>query len=240
MSLQGQADKLMQAKQFIASPSHTALSAPKPWYVSSAPAVIDIASYRRFKRLADIILASGLMILVLPVALICAIAIKLDSPGPVFFTQLRTGKHGKRFRMLKYRTMVANAEDLKEALQAKNTQSYPDFKIPDDPRITRLGHFMRKTSLDELPQLLNVLYGDMSLVGPRPTSFSATTYNLWHTARLETRPGITGLWQVSGRNNIDFDDRVRLDIAYIDNESMWLDIQILIRTFTCIIEKNGA
>ena len=230
----------MQAKQFIASLDYTDLSAPKAWYESSgAHARIDIARYRSIKRLADIVLASGLIILILPVALLCATAVKLGSPGPVFFTQMRTGKSGTRFRMLKFRTMVANAEDLKEKLQHQNTQSYPDFKIPDDPRITKLGQFMRKTSLDELPQLINVVYGDMSLVGPRPTSFSSTTYDLWHTARLETRPGITGLWQVSGRNHIDFDDRVRLDIAYIKNESMLLDIQILFRTFNCIITKDG-
>jgi lipopolysaccharide/colanic/teichoic acid biosynthesis glycosyltransferase len=136
--------------------------------------------------------------------------------------------------------MVTNAEELKEELQQLNTQSYPDFKIPNDPRITKLGHFMRKTSLDELPQLINVLLGDMSLVGPRPTSFSSTTYDLWHTARLAIRPGITGLWQISGRSNIDFDDRARLDITYINNESMLLDIQILFRTLTCIIMKDGT
>ena len=115
-----------------------------------------------------------------------------------------------------------------------------DFKITNDPRVTRVGRILRKTSLDELPQIFNVIKGDMSLVGPRPTSFDVSTYKLWHTERLEVLPGLTGLWQVSGRSDLDFDERLRLDIAYIERQSLWLDIQILIRTVTVVFTQDGA
>jgi lipopolysaccharide/colanic/teichoic acid biosynthesis glycosyltransferase len=201
---------------------------------------IDERVYRRAKRLLDV----GICLLVLPfvllVLLVCAAAIKVDSPGPVLFAQQRTGRGGRRFRMWKLRTMVANAEALKAQYAHLNRLSYPDFKIVDDPRITRVGRWLRKTSLDELPQLFNVLQGDMSLVGPRPTSFSADTYNLWHTARLEVKPGLTGLWQVSGRNELDFDERLRLDIEYVRNRSLGLDIRILLRTFGAVLSRRGA
>jgi lipopolysaccharide/colanic/teichoic acid biosynthesis glycosyltransferase len=142
--------------------------------------------------------------------------------------------------MYKFRTMVTNAEELKLTYAHLNELSWPDFKITDDPRVTSIGRFLRKTSLDELPQIINVFKGDMSLVGPRPTSFDASTYALWHTERLEVLPGITGLWQVSGRSNLDFDDRLRLDVAYIENQSLWLDIKILFRTVTAVFSQNGA
>jgi len=171
---------------------------------------------------------------------VCWIAIKLDSTGPAMFSHLRTGKSGQRFKMYKLRTMVKNAEELKVKYIHMNTLSYPDFKICNDPRVTQIGRILRKTSLDELPQIFNVLRGDMSLVGPRPTSFSASTYSLWHTARLEVPPGVTGLWQVSGRNELDFDDRLRLDIAYISNRSMWLDLRILFRTVGSVVSGRGA
>ena len=129
---------------------------------------------------------------------------------------------------------------MKEDLQHLNELSFPDFKISDDPRITRVGRFLRKTSLDELPQLFNVLKGDMSLVGPRPTSFGVETYSLWHTARLDVKPGITGLWQILGRSSIDFDERLRLDIAYIRNRCLTLDIKILFRTIGSVLKRNGA
>jgi lipopolysaccharide/colanic/teichoic acid biosynthesis glycosyltransferase len=171
---------------------------------------------------------------------LCALAVWLDSPGPAFFSQLRTGKGGRRFKMYKIRTMLQNAEELKAKYAHLNELSYPDFKIRHDPRVTTVGRFLRRTSLDELPQIFNVLRGDLSLVGPRPTSFGAETYSLWHTARLEVLPGITGLWQVSGRNELDFDERLRLDIAYIRNRSFWLDLQILLRTAGCVLSGRGA
>jgi lipopolysaccharide/colanic/teichoic acid biosynthesis glycosyltransferase len=142
--------------------------------------------------------------------------------------------------MYKLRTMVHNAEELKAKYMHLNEHTYPDFKITNDPRVTRVGRVLRKLSLDELPQIFNVIRGDMSLVGPRPTSFKAETYRLWHTARLELKPGLTGLWQVSGRADLNFDDRLRLDIAYLRHRCLWLDIRILIRTVTAVLTTRGA
>ena len=197
-------------------------------------------TYNRAKRALDVALGLLALPFVLPVLLLCALAVRLDSPGPAFFSQLRTGQGGRRFRRWKLRPMVTNADELKRELAHLNELSFPDFKIRNDPRITRVGRVLRKTSLDELPQVLNVLTGEMSLVGPRPTSFAADTYRLWHTARLEVKPGLTGLWQVSGRNDLDFDDRLRLDIAYIRNRSMALDCRILLRTFGAVTSGRGA
>jgi lipopolysaccharide/colanic/teichoic acid biosynthesis glycosyltransferase len=171
---------------------------------------------------------------------VCCLAIRLDSPGPIFFFQLRTGRGGRRFKMYKLRTMVKNAEELKEKYMHLNLLTYPDFKIANDPRITRVGRILRKTSLDELPQIFNVFRGDMALVGPRPTSFKASTYSLWHTARLQLKPGLTGLWQVGGRNELDFDERVRLDIAYQRHQCLWLDLQIMFRTIGAVFTARGA
>ncbi|MCA9917787.1 MAG: sugar transferase [Anaerolineales bacterium] len=190
----------------------------------------------------DIVLVLLSLFLVLPLLALCALLIKLESPdGPVLFYQKRTGINGYKFKMFKFRTMVPNAEELKKELAHLNELQWPDFKITNDPRITRMGRFLRKTSLDELPQLLNVLRGEMSLVGPRPTSFSANTYDLWHTERLDVLPGLTGLWQIIGRGSMEFDERVRLDIAYIERRSLWLDMQILVRTFfVALIQQKGA
>ncbi len=207
---------------------------------------LDDAEQRRLriymfnKRVMDIMLTLPIFMLTLPVLLTCMLLVKLESPGPVFFKQKRTGKGGRRFSMLKLRTMVVNAEELKQQLMHLNQLTYPDFKVANDPRITRVGRFLRKTSLDELPQLINVLKGDMSLVGPRPTSFSSSTYDLWHTARLQVIPGITGLWQISGRSDIDFDDRARLDIEYIRGRSITTDFRILLQTFSTVLAKEGA
>ena len=159
--------------------------------------------HHTLKRIFDIVVVLAVLPLVIPVALICALAVRLDSPGPVIMRQSRTGQHGHQFKMYKFRTMVANAEELKASLAHLNILPPPDFKIPNDPRITRVGRFLRKSSLDELPQLLNVLVGDMSLVGPRPTSFAASTYRLWHMERL-VRPD-HGIWQVRARGTSTFD-----------------------------------
>jgi lipopolysaccharide/colanic/teichoic acid biosynthesis glycosyltransferase len=198
------------------------------------------SGYLPLKRFIDILFS----LLILPVGaliiLLCAVLIKLDSPGRVFFLQERTGKGGKRFKMYKLRTMVNEAEIIKEKYVHLNKQSYPDFKISNDPRITLIGRFLRKSSLDELPQFINILKGDMSVVGPRPTSFSADTYSLWHTARLEMKPGITGLWQISGRHEVDFDNRSRLDIFYWKNFSLWLDLKIMIMTIFTVFRGHGA
>jgi lipopolysaccharide/colanic/teichoic acid biosynthesis glycosyltransferase len=195
--------------------------------------------FLRTKRTIDI----GICILISPLVLIvlaaCAIAIRLDSPGAVLFTQQRTGRNGVRFPMYKFRTMVHNAEELKSSLQHLNILPPPDFKIPNDPRITRVGGFLRKTSLDELPQILNVLRGEMSLVGPRPTSFHASTYSLWHSQRLEAIPGITGLWQIGGRNQMTFDERNRLDAEYIRKMSIRQDLKIMLLTIGSIVRRSG-
>lgn len=194
------------------------------------------------KRIMDVLLVLISLPLILPVLGLCALLIKLESPGgPVLFYQKRTGLNGEKFNMFKFRTMVPNAEELKKELAHLNELQWPDFKITNDPRITWMGRILRKTSLDELPQLLNVLIGDMSLVGPRPTSFAADTYTLWHTERLDVLPGITGLWQIIGRGSMEFDDRVMLDIAYIERRSLWFDIQILVRTIlVALIQQKGA
>jgi lipopolysaccharide/colanic/teichoic acid biosynthesis glycosyltransferase len=205
----------------------------------STPAVVR-PGYERAKRAFD----AAVCLLMLPLALVAigavALAVLVCDGRPIFFYQDRTGRGGRRFRMIKFRTMVRNATELKKELASLNCLSGPDFKIANDPRVTRLGAFLRKTSLDEIPQLLNVLRGDMSLVGPRPTSFSASTYDLWHTERLEVPPGITGLWQVSGRSDVDFDDRVRLDIEYLEKRSFWFDLVILFRTVAALVQQRGA
>jgi lipopolysaccharide/colanic/teichoic acid biosynthesis glycosyltransferase len=195
---------------------------------------------RAAKRAFDLMLALVLLPFVVPVLAICALAIFVESPGAVMFTQQRTGLHGHRFRMFKFRTMVANAEELKASLQHLNILPPPDFKIIDDPRITRVGRILRRSSLDELPQIINVLLGDMSFVGPRPTSFAASTYDVWHTERLEVTPGITGLWQVHGRNWMTFDERLRLDIEYVRTISLGLDLKIIARTVISAMSTPGA
>ncbi len=196
--------------------------------------------YRVAKRALDLVVCALTLVVVLPVLALCALAIRLDSPGPVVFGQMRTGRDGRRFRMWKFRTMVRDAEELKPALAHLNVLAPPDFKILDDPRITTVGRFLRATSLDELPQLFNVIRGEMSLVGPRPTSFPASTYDLWHTRRLDVAPGITGLWQIEGRNITSFDERLRLDAQYIRTMSLRLDIVLLLRTVGSVVRRSGA
>lgn len=196
--------------------------------------------YKVSKRILDIALCIPVLPMVLIIMGVCTLLIWIDDPGPFLFKQMRTGKGGRRFRMYKFRTMVKNAEELKSKYAHLNELTPPDFKITNDPRVTRVGKFLRKTSLDEIPQIFNVLKGDMSLVGPRPTSFDSKTYTLWHTERLEVMPGITGLWQVNGRCELDFNERLRLDIEYIEKQSLWLDIKILFQTVGCIFTQRGA
>ena len=195
--------------------------------------------YFAAKRALDLIVCTALLVIAIPIMAACALAIRLDTPGPVVIAQLRTGRDGRRFRMLKLRTMLANAEELKPLLAHLSVLPPPDFKIPDDPRITRVGRFLRATSLDELPQLFNVLRGDMSLVGPRPTSFEPSRYELWHTQRLDVRPGITGLWQIEGRNVTTFDERLRLDVQYIRRRSVLYDISLMARTVLAVFRRSG-
>ena len=196
--------------------------------------------YEISKRIFDVTICLLALPFLFVVMAVCAVLIWLNEPGSVLFRQQRTGKGGRRFTMYKFASMVKNAEELKTQYAHLNELTWPDFKITDDPRVTPIGCILRKTSLDELPQFINVLKGDMSLVGPRPTSFDASTYDLWHTERLEVLPGITGLWQINGRSNLDFNERLRLDIEYIENRSLWLDTQILLRTVTAVFSQRGA
>ncbi|MBW2270232.1 MAG: sugar transferase [Deltaproteobacteria bacterium] len=196
--------------------------------------------YEVCKRFLDLAFCLAALPMVLPVLGLAAAAVRLSDGGPVLFWQERTGRSGRRFRMWKLRTMVVNAEELKGNLTDLNERDGPDFKIEHDPRITTLGRWLRRTSLDELPQIFNVLGGTMSLVGPRPTSFAAETYTLWHTERLEVPPGITGLWQIQGRGGLDFDERVRLDIEYVRRRSIALDLTILLRTIVPVLSGRGA
>ena len=203
--------------------------------------ILTGAAYFLVKRVLDLVLVVITIPFWLPLNAVIALIIRITSPGePVLFTQMRTGKGGRRFHMYKFRTMVPNAEELKSEYAHLNELQWPDFKITNDPRIIPIGRFLRKTSLDELPQLFNVLRGEMSLVGPRPTSFGPETYKLWHTHRLDVIPGLTGLWQILGRAQLEFDDRLRLDIAYIERASIWLDINILARTVLAVFESRGA
>jgi lipopolysaccharide/colanic/teichoic acid biosynthesis glycosyltransferase len=198
-------------------------------------------AYLMIKRLMDLTLVIFTIPAWVMLMAIVAAFIWLQAPGaPVIFIQKRTGKGGKRFDMYKFRTMLPNAEELKQKYMHLNELQWPDFKITNDPRVTCIGRFLRKTSLDELPQLINVLKGDMSLVGPRPTSFGTETYRLWQTERLDVQPGLTGLWQIVGRGEIEFDDRLRLDIAYIERRCLTLDIQILFRTVTSVLLRKGT
>ena len=188
--------------------------------------------YSVTKRLIDIVGSLCGIILLSPLFLIVAILIKLEDPkGKVFFAQERNGKYPKTFKMYKFRSMVHNAEDLLKDLMDRNEQTGPVFKINDDPRITKVGKFIRKTSIDELPQLFNVLKGDMSLVGPRPPiPHEVDQYNSYQMQRLAVKPGLTCIWQVSGRNNIGFDEWVEMDIEYIKTRNLWLDIKLIFKT----------
>jgi lipopolysaccharide/colanic/teichoic acid biosynthesis glycosyltransferase len=196
----------------------------------------------RAKRFIDIVLALAFCAIAFPVSVLIAAAIKLDNPGGVFFKQWRTGLYGRRFQIVKFRTMGLDAEQRKESLQHLNRHKNgsPDFKIVNDPRVTRVGRFLRATSLDELPNLINVFKGDMSIIGPRPTSFGVDRYADWHLVRLTVPPGMTGLWQISGRSEVDFDERVRLDYRYIQDQSFSLDLKILALTPLRVFERRGA
>lgn len=196
--------------------------------------------YERRKRRLDVFLALCLLPVVLPVMALCGIAIWVSDGRPLLFRQERTGRGGRRFEIYKFRTMIVRAHELRGQYRHLNQLSGPDFKIDQDPRVTWVGRFLRQSSLDELPQIFNVLKGDMSFVGPRPTSFAASTYSLWHTERLEVIPGITGLWQVNGRGDVDFDERVRLDVEYIESRSLGTDLRILLKTPKALIDRRGA
>jgi exopolysaccharide biosynthesis polyprenyl glycosylphosphotransferase len=193
------------------------------------------------KRMIDLLGSTVGVLCVSPILLISAIAIKVSDPGPIFFKQVRVGRNGRRFTMYKFRSMVVDAEAKKRELLAHNEMGGPVFKMKKDPRITKIGSLIRKTSIDELPQLFNVLMGDMSLIGPRPPlPDEVAQYKPWQRRRLSVKPGITGMWQVSGRNQVDFDEWMELDLAYIDNWSLWLDLKILLKTVPVVLFSKGA
>lgn len=205
--------------------------------------VNDDMIYLTLKRLMDIVGASLGLILSSPIMLIVAILIKLEDPkGPIFFSQVRNGVYPGTFKMYKFRSMYIDAEDRLQELMHLNEQSGPAFKIKDDPRITKIGKLIRKTSLDELPQLFNVLKGDMSLVGPRPAiPREVEQYTAYQKQRLFVKPGLTCIWQVSGRNNIGFDQWVELDIEYIKRRCLWLDIKLILLTIPALLgDKNAS
>jgi exopolysaccharide biosynthesis polyprenyl glycosylphosphotransferase len=194
------------------------------------------------KRVFDVVVSATLLVVLAPVFAAVAMAVKLSSPGPVIFAQERLGLNKRRFRMLKFRTMVTNAEQRLAELEHLNEVSGPVFKIRKDPRITPVGAFLRRTSLDELPQLVNVLMGDISLVGPRPLplrDYEGFEQD-WHRRRFSVPPGITCLWQVSGRSDVSFDQWMQLDVQYIDNWSLWLDLKILLKTIPAVVKGSGA
>ena len=193
------------------------------------------------KRALDLIVAVIGLIITLPIMLLIAIAIKIDSPGPVLFVQERIGKNGQPFKTYKFRSMVLQAEALREHFLPLNEADGPLFKIREDPRATNVGRFLRRFSLDELPQFFNVVRGDMSLVGPRPALPSEVEdYEAWHRKRLEVTPGMTGLWQVSGRSDLSFDEMMLLDIYYVENWSPFVDISIMLRTIPRVLSGEGA
>ena len=198
--------------------------------------------YLFFKRTIDILGSTFGLIILSPLFLIVAIAIKIeDSKGSVLFSQKRVGQYGKEFNMYKFRSMVSNAEELKAKLMAQNEMSGPMFKMKHDPRITKVGRFIRKTSIDELPQLINILKGEMSLVGPRPSlPKEVAKFEPWMLERLEVKPGLTCYWQVMGRNDIDFEDWMKLDIKYVHDRNLWLDIKLIFKTFFVLFGDESA
>jgi lipopolysaccharide/colanic/teichoic acid biosynthesis glycosyltransferase len=198
-------------------------------------------AYRAAKRAFDVAVSAFALVLIAPVLAAIAVAVWIGDPrAPVIFRQRRCGYGGRSFTLLKFRTMVRDADAMKETLRDRSLVGWPDFRLVNDPRVTRLGRVLRRTSLDELPQLVNVLLGHMSLVGPRPTSFDFTTYELWQTARLDFRPGLTGPWQIYGRNQMDFADRCRLEIQFFRTTSMLRELRLLLATAVTVIRRTGV
>ncbi len=194
-----------------------------------------------FKRIFDLIFATLISVIALPVGLLIALAIRLDSPGPVLYAQTRVGRNGDLFKIYKFRSMVANADERRSEIANLNESTGPLFKVRDDPRRTQVGTLLRRFSLDELPQLINVFRGEMSLVGPRPNlPAEVAQYQEWHRKRLSVSPGMTGLWQVSGRSDLTFDEMVLLDIYYAENWSFGLDMSILLTTVPKVLLGKGA
>lgn len=197
--------------------------------------------YECLKRMGDIVLSIIGIIVTLPITLIVAILIKIEDGGSILFSQTRVGKHGAEFKMYKFRSMRPDAEKIKKELIDKNEMSGPMFKIKNDPRITKIGHFIRKTSIDELPQLLNIIKGEMSIVGPRPSlPHEVEEFEPWMLERLEVKPGLTCFWQVGGRNAIDFENWMKLDVKYVRERNLLLDIKLIFMTFKVFLGDENA
>jgi exopolysaccharide biosynthesis polyprenyl glycosylphosphotransferase len=218
-------------------------------HINHADLLFDVARRERrrlvyesvLKRLVDLFLATFGLVAALPIWLAIIVAVKLDSPGPAIFVQERVGQHGRRFRFYKFRSMYVDAEQRLAEVQAHNEAEGPVFKMRHDPRISKVGALLRRTSLDELPQLINVLKGDMSLVGPRPPlPREVAQYRPSDHVRLAVKPGLTCLWQVSGRSNVGFDQWMEMDRHYVRNMSLWLDLTILLRTVRAVLSMRGA
>ncbi|MGM0838447.1 MAG: sugar transferase [Bacillota bacterium] len=219
------------ARRLIDSSTHVSLSELNENKIESS-----------MKRIMDVVGASIGLLLLLPVLIIISIIIKIEDPkGPILFSQIRVGKNQEEFKMYKFRSMVSDAEEKLQELLKYNEVSGAMFKMKEDPRITKIGKLIRKTSIDELPQLWNVLKGDMSLVGPRPPLMrEVAEYTEYDKQRLLATPGCTGLWQISGRSNVGFDEMVELDLAYIKSRTILLDIKIIVKTFTIIFKSKDA
>ena len=198
-------------------------------------------TYEFLKRLMDIICSMSALIVLAPILIVVAILIKIESKGPVIFSQERVGINNKKFKMYKFRSMVVNAEDMKEKLEKQNERKGPMFKIKNDPRITKIGRFIRKTSIDELPQLINILKGEMSIVGPRPSlPKEVIQFEPWMLERLKVKPGLTCYWQVQGRDHIEFEDWMRLDVKYVKDRNFLLDIKLVFKTFFVFLGDQNA
>lgn len=211
--------------------------------LNSEVVITDITiGYKFFKRVIDVVCSLVGLLVLSPVLIIVSILIKLESDGPIIFSQDRIGYMGQKFKMYKFRSMVVNAEELKKKLSEQNEMSGPMFKMKNDPRVTKVGKFIRKTSIDELPQLINILKGEMSLVGPRPSlPKEVKEFEPWMMERLEVKPGLTCYWQVSGRNSINFEDWMKLDIKYVRERSFWGDIKLILQTiFVLFGDKNAS
>lgn len=210
--------------------------------LNSEVVITDITiGYKFFKRVIDVVCSLFGLLLLSPVLIVVSILIKLESDGPIIFSQDRIGYKGEKFKMYKFRSMVVNAEELKKKLAEQNEMSGPMFKMKNDPRVTKVGKFIRKTSIDELPQLINILKGEMSLVGPRPSlPKEVIEFEPWMMERLEVKPGLTCYWQVAGRNDIDFEDWMKLDIKYVRERSFWLDIKLIFKTFFVLFGDEHA
>jgi len=213
-----------------------------PWGVPAWPGARSGRRAARWaKRALDVVVAAVALLVLAPLCAVIALAVVLDSPGPALFRQRRVGQHGRPFVMYKFRSMVDGAEEQLAAVRHLNSHRGPVFKARDDPRVTRMGRWLRRSSLDELPQLLNVLRGEMSLVGPRPPlPAEVAHYTAREWRRLAVRPGMTCLWQINGRSEVGFEEWVEMDLAYIERWSLWLDLAILLRTLPAVVSGRGA